>query len=275
MAQAQMGSRIVQSFHHFLHYYQVSQLKCGIIIARADMNEKQVDKLKSYVEKNEPNTGCQISYDKEEGLLGILLDDCSLGYTHFYALHVQDFLREQRVLNGGIMVGSFPENSDKAEEMLFGMLRQMIDRPDSQEGIRIYQGKKEQRNHEKSILIVDSDRDVQKLLKTYFNRKGYQVTTAGDGKEGLERFEGVLPSLVITEINLSAIGGYSFINQVKSITNEKGLDTEVMVLTNKQLEEDIKRTFEYGVAEYITKPFSLVELEARVKRLVNRQPKNV
>ncbi|KGX91101.1 response regulator [Pontibacillus halophilus JSM 076056 = DSM 19796] len=116
------------------------------------------------------------------------------------------------------------------------------------------------------MLLVDSDVKVLQLLTSYMQNKGYTVHTALDGKEGVKQCEATRPDLVITELNLSALGGYQFIEQVR--TMDRTHTPEVVVLTNKQQEEDMKRTFDYGVAEYMTKPFSLIELEARVKRLL-------
>lgn len=269
MSKAHVGSRIVQSFNHFLHYYQSSQLSCGVILARADLNQAEVKKVKAHLEKEEPGTAFQISYDTNEKILGILLDGCQLAYTHFFALHVKDFLNQRGQLTGDMWVGSFPENSDHAEQMMFDMLREIIEGDNQTKNIHIYQGQKKKEKQAKSVLLVDSDKSLVQLLTNYLERKGYVVYTAEDGKEGVDLHQSILPDLVITEINLSALGGYQFINQIKNIDENSKGSTEIIVLTNKQLEEDIRRTFEYGVSDYMTKPFSLVELESRVKRLVN------
>ena len=268
MTNAHVGSRIIQSFNHFLHYYQSSQLSCGVILAHADLNQAEVRKVKAYLEKEEPGTAFQISYDSNEQILGILLDGCQLAYTHFFALHVKDVLNQRGQLTGDLWVGSFPENSDYAEHMMFDMLRYIIEGDHQSKDIHIYHGKKKEKQT-KSVLLVDSDESLIQLLTNYLERKGYAVYTAEDGKAGVEVYQNVLPDLVITEINLSALGGYQFINQIKNIDENSKGDSEIIVLTNKQLEEDIRRTFDYGVSDYMTKPFSLVELESRMKRLIN------
>ncbi|MBN8235923.1 response regulator transcription factor [Halobacillus kuroshimensis] len=269
MAATHIGSRIIQSFNHFLHYYQSSQLSCGMILARADMNEAGVREMEAYLEKEEPGTAFQVSYDPQEKILGILLDGCALAYTHFLSLHVKDVLSRNRQLTGDLWVGSFPENSDHAEQMMFDMLWKIIDGNHQTNDIHVYQGQKEKDQSTKSVLLVDSDQSLVQLLTNYLQGKGYVVHTAEDGKTGVDVYQNVLPDLVITEINLSALGGYQFINQIKNIDEDSKKSTEIIVLTNKQLEEDVRRTFDYGVSDYMTKPFSLVELEARMKRLVS------
>lgn len=268
MAQVHVGSRIIQSFNHFLHYYQTSQLTCGIVLARADLDEAWVSKIKAYLEREEPDTAFQISYDSSENILGILLDESNLAYTHFYALHVKDFLVKHQLLTGDLWVGSFPENSDGAEQMLFHMLWKMIDGNKETKELHVYQEQEQMSRQIRSVLLVDSDKNLLQLLKNYLQRKGYIVHTATDGKKGIDVYEEVFPDLVITEINLSALGGYQFINQIKNRDDHSQEAAEIIVLTNKQLEEDIRRTFDYGVSDYMTKPFSLIELEARMKRLV-------
>ncbi|WP_160849311.1 response regulator transcription factor [Pontibacillus yanchengensis] len=265
MAQSQhVGSRIVKTFNHFLQYYQESKLACGIIIVRTDLNEKELENLQSFMEKEEPTVGAQFSYDHSEGLLGILLDDCNIGYTHFYSLFIKDYLQQQGCLKGSLLVGSFPESSDYAEQMLFSMIWEMMDKPQDQYNIELFQYDRPSKECNRSILLVDSDESVLEILSSFLRGKGYDVHTAKDGKEGLDQFEKIVPELVITEINLSALGGYQFINQVR----DAEAPTQIMVLTNKHLEEDMKRTFEFGVSEYMTKPFSLIEIEARMKRLI-------
>ncbi|WP_345240793.1 response regulator [Pontibacillus salipaludis] len=260
----QVGSRIIQTFHHFLEYYQESNLACGMIIARADLNAKELEKLKAHMERLEPEVGVQFSHDQTEGLVGILLDNRTIGYSHFYSLYVKDFLEENGFLSGSILVGSFPESSPYAEQMLFDMVSEIISENGPQGEIRVF--KKENKKKNDSILIVDSDEKVLELVTSYFTHKGYTVHTATDGKEGVAQYEKHHPSLVITEINLSALGGYQFIHHIQHLEAVKA--APIMVLTNKQLEEDVKRTFEYGVSDYVTKPFSLMELESRMVKLL-------
>ncbi|WP_163536201.1 response regulator [Gracilibacillus sp. YIM 98692] len=268
MSKAPIDSNILKSFHHFLHYYQASQLTCGVIVAHADLDQSKLSKLKAYLEKEEPDTAFQINYDAQLGILGLLLDDCNLAYTHFYALYVKEFLEQHNRLTGFLLVGSFPENSNDAEQMLMNMMKEMTESNSDAKEIKVFENITKKTAETRSILIVDPDVSVRQLLKNYLESKEYIVHTAKNGKDGLDQYKKLLPDLVITEINLSAIAGYQFINELKKIDEQSNRHSEIIVLTNKQMEQDIKRTFEFGVAEYITKSFSLIELEARIKRLV-------
>ncbi|MBM7572974.1 response regulator transcription factor [Aquibacillus albus] len=269
MTEAHIDSSILQSFHHFLYYYQASNLPCGVIVARADLDKSWISKLKEHLEKEEPATAVQVNYDAKKGIIGLLLDGCNLGYTHFYALYVKEFLKEHDRLTGTMIVGSFPENSDDAEQMLFHMIKEIIDNKRDGKEIQVFKNPTLKKTETSSILIVDQDVHILQLLKKYLeHHTKYTVHTATDGKSGLDLYKKLLPDLVITEINLSAVDGYQFIKQIKNMDEQTRGHSEIIVLTNKHLEEDIKRTFEYGVAEYMTKPFSLIELQARIKRLV-------
>nr|WP_255688598.1 response regulator [Pontibacillus sp. HN14] len=144
------------------------------------------------------------------------------------------------------------------------MITEIIESGGEKGEIRVFKKGNEKKND--SILIVDSDQKVLELVTSYFTHKGYTVHTATDGKEGVAQYELHHPNLVITEINLSALGGYQFIHHIKHLESIKA--APIMVLTNKQLEEDVKRTFEYGVSDYVTKPFSLMEIEQRMVKLL-------
>ncbi|UOQ84287.1 response regulator transcription factor [Gracilibacillus salinarum] len=268
MTKAPTGSEILNSFQHFLHYYQASRLTCGIITARADLDPSAIEKLKGKLEKQEPETAFQINYDTELGIVGLLLDGCDLAYTHFYALFVKEFLEQANQLTGPVLVGSFPENSDDAEQMLAYMIEEMTDADNEEKEIKVFENITKAKTEMRSILIVDPDETILQLLKNYLESKEYVVHTAQNGRDGLDQYKKILPDLVITEINLPAIAGYQFINELKQIDEHSNSHSEIIVLTNKELEENIKLTFESGVAEYMTKSFSLIELEARIKRLV-------
>ncbi|MNI91154.1 Alkaline phosphatase synthesis transcriptional regulatory protein PhoP [compost metagenome] len=97
------------------------------------------------------------------------------------------------------------------------------------------------------------------------HKKGYNVHFANNGREGIEKYLELKPDLVITELNLPIMDGYQLINTIKN--SEHVNHYKIMVLTNKRLDEDIRKSFEMGVSDYMTKPFSPIELAARIKRL--------
>lgn len=133
-----VGSRILKTFQKFLQYYEASSLACGVLIAKADLNHEWLEKLKDDMEKKEPEAGAQFTFDSSEGLLGILLDDSHLSYTHSYSRYVKEFLEENNLLTGSLLIGSFPENGHQAEQMMFSMIWQQMINEQEEKEIQIF-----------------------------------------------------------------------------------------------------------------------------------------
>lgn len=118
-----------------------------------------------------------------------------------------------------------------------------------------------------SILVTDSDETVCELLKVRLGGRGYAVYTATDGLTGLKMFEEIRPRLIITDLMLPAMNGYQLIRKIKSREREHGKhDCKIIVLSGRKTEYDIERCFELGAADYVKKPFSPIELEARIRK---------
>lgn len=117
-----------------------------------------------------------------------------------------------------------------------------------------------------SILIVEDDRDLVKLIKINLQDQGYAVHTAGDGLEALEVFQNVDPSLVILDIMLPKMDGFEVCKRIR----QKNKRVPVMMLTAKAEEVDTILGLELGADDYMTKPFSVRELKARVKAIFRR-----
>ncbi len=129
-----VGSRILKTFQQFLQYYEASSLACGVLIVKANLNHEWIQKLKDDMAQKEPEACAQFTFDSSEGLLGILLDDSHLSYTHSYSRHVKGFLEENNLLTGTLLIGSFPENGHQAEQMMFSMIwQQMVNEQDEKE----------------------------------------------------------------------------------------------------------------------------------------------
>ncbi len=122
----------------------------------------------------------------------------------------------------------------------------------------------------KTILVVDDERPMRRLLQDYLTQEGYRVVTAADGKEALfvARYE--KPDLIILDLMMPEMNGYEFLR-----TYRKERSTPVIILTAKLEESDKVMGLELGGDDYVTKPFSMRELTARVRavlRRVNGQP---
>jgi two-component system KDP operon response regulator KdpE len=115
------------------------------------------------------------------------------------------------------------------------------------------------------ILIVDDDTTLLRFLSDYLTREGYEARTADRGQTALRAFYEERPSLVILDVMMPGMDGWEVCARMRELT-----DTPVILLTAKSTEADKLRGFRLGVDDYITKPFSLAELAARVRAVLAR-----
>jgi len=115
------------------------------------------------------------------------------------------------------------------------------------------------------ILIVDDDPAIRNLIFRFLGRK-YQVEFAVDGKTAMAIFPQFQPDLVILDVNLPDILGYTLCEQMQSHTN-----VFVLMLTSRNDAIDKEQGFSQGADDYLTKPFDLQELEWRVAAILKRQ----
>lgn len=118
------------------------------------------------------------------------------------------------------------------------------------------------------VLIVDDDEDVLELVRYNLNRNGYHVETATSEECALSNTKTKLPDLIILDLMLPGIDGLEVCKKLKS--DVKTEDIPIIMLTVRTEETDIVTGLELGADDYITKPFSLKVLVARVRRLLHR-----
>lgn len=264
-------SNLVPVFYEHLSKMEEKQLACGVILAAySNLSKDSLERIKQDL-GNRAGDGStmtvHVAYDKNKNLLGVLLEGQKLASTHFYALRVKDYLLEHKLLSGSLFLASFPESSRSSGQMLMRMIQEMRE-PGVLGEIKIYeQNASSTKEEPASILLVNHDEIVNEFLSIYFQRKGYLVTVANDGMDGMEKYQEVSPDLVITDLNLPVLNGYQLMEKIKHVQAESV--SKIMVLTDKRLEEDVQKSFAMGASDYMTKPFSPVELEARVKRLIS------
>ncbi|MDY7004585.1 MAG: response regulator transcription factor [Cyanobacteriota bacterium] len=116
------------------------------------------------------------------------------------------------------------------------------------------------------ILAVDDDPAIRTLIHRYLSQQNYQVESAGDGKTALELFNKFSPDLVVLDVNLPDTTGFQLCKKMQSGTN-----VFVLMLTSLADEDSKLHGFKEGADDYITKPFGLVELGARVGAILKRQ----
>ena len=115
------------------------------------------------------------------------------------------------------------------------------------------------------ILVVDDDTNICELLRLYLTKEGYQVTTANDGEEGLEKFNQLKPDMVLLDVMMPRMDGLEVCRRIRKLGN-----TPVMMLTAKGETFDKVLGLELGADDYMVKPFALQELNARLRALVRR-----
>lgn len=117
----------------------------------------------------------------------------------------------------------------------------------------------------RKILVVDDKPELRTLLKSYLSQEGFDVMTAGDGREALFIARQEKPDLIILDIMMPEMGGYEFLR-----VSGREADTPIIILTAKLEENDKVLGLELGADDYLTKPFSPRELTARVRAVLRR-----
>ncbi|CAM2841151.1 MULTISPECIES: response regulator YycF [Dellaglioa] len=118
----------------------------------------------------------------------------------------------------------------------------------------------------KKILVVDDEKPISDIVKFNLTKEGYDVYTAYDGEEALEKVKEVEPDLILLDLMLPKVDGLEVARQVR-----KTYDMPIIMVTAKDGEIDKVLGLELGADDYVTKPFSNRELVARVKANLRRQ----
>ncbi len=118
---------------------------------------------------------------------------------------------------------------------------------------------------ERSVLVVEDEENLLEALRYNLEREGYQVHTATDGGEGLEMARKLNPSLVLLDIMLPTLDGFEICRILR-----RESEVPILILTAKGEEVDRVVGLELGADDYITKPFSIRELVARVRNILRR-----
>ncbi|XID90351.1 response regulator transcription factor [Paenibacillaceae bacterium WGS1546] len=245
----------------FIHVANRKSASCGVILAPcAKMNPRTLEQAKSLMSGSDASLSIRFSYDDPNQILCAVLDGGTLGSTHYAALVFKDFLHNQRLLQGHLIVSSFPESGKPTESAIEEFIQQAIRSKGNEDDIRFYTAA----SAATSILIADPDDIVREFIKIRLELKGYRVYEAQDGQEAYDAYVRRLPDLVITELNLPILDGYQLIRSIQRHDTNEG---RVIVLTDKQLADNRSRAYESGAADYVTKPLSISELEWKIKRL--------
>lgn len=115
------------------------------------------------------------------------------------------------------------------------------------------------------ILVCDDERHIVRLIQVNLEKQGYQVVTAYDGKEGLEKVQSEKPDLMVLDVMMPYMDGFEVL---KALRRDAATETlPVIMLTAKAQDKDVFEGYHYGADMYLTKPFNPMELVAFVKRI--------
>jgi DNA-binding response OmpR family regulator len=119
------------------------------------------------------------------------------------------------------------------------------------------------------VLVVDGDRDLLDVMTYSFRREGYEVVAATSGPQALDRFRDDHPEIVVLDLKLPRLDGFEVCRRIR-------LDSEVpvIVVSSSPEEQDVLRALRLGADDYVTKPFSLKQLAARMETVLRRCRRN-
>jgi len=117
------------------------------------------------------------------------------------------------------------------------------------------------------LLIIEDDAELVGALGVYFSRAGYEVITAVNGLEGLQTLYNVRPDIVVLDIAMPKMDGWEACRRIRELS-----DVPIVILTARVQEDERVRGLKLGADDYVVKPFSLKELEARLEAVLRRAP---
>ena len=116
-----------------------------------------------------------------------------------------------------------------------------------------------------SVLIVEDDRNIAELLQMYLEKEGYAVTVAYDGGQGLAKFRAIQPDLVLLDVMMPVMDGWAVCRAIRSESK-----TPIIMLTAKSELDDKVQGLRSGADDYVTKPFEMREILARIEAVLRR-----
>jgi OmpR family response regulator RpaB len=125
-------------------------------------------------------------------------------------------------------------------------------------------------SHKEKILVVDDEASIRRILETRLSMIGYEVVTAGDGEEAIAMFRDEIPDLVVLDVMMPKLDGYGVCQELR-----KESDVPIIMLTALSDVADRITGLELGADDYVVKPFSPKELEARIRSVLRRVDRSI
>ena len=116
-----------------------------------------------------------------------------------------------------------------------------------------------------SVLVVEDDKNIAELLQMYLEKEGYAVTVASDGGQGLSKFRSIKPDLVLLDVMMPVMDGWAVCRAIRTESQ-----TPIIMLTAKSETDDKVTGLRTGADDYITKPFEMREVLARIEAVLRR-----
>ena len=116
-----------------------------------------------------------------------------------------------------------------------------------------------------SVLIVEDDKNIAELLQLYLEKEGYAVSIAADGGQGLAKFRSEQPDLVLLDVMMPVMDGWAVCKTIRAESQ-----TPIIMLTAKSETDDKVTGLRSGADDYITKPFEMKEVLARIEAVLRR-----
>ena len=119
------------------------------------------------------------------------------------------------------------------------------------------------------VLLVDDEDQLRRVMTDLLTRDGYEVIEARDGSEAMDQVDQHAPDIIVLDLNLPGLDGYSVLAQLRSRPLTQ--DIPIIVLTAKSDEDNEVRVFELGADDFMSKPFRAKALSARLQVLLRRR----
>ncbi len=117
------------------------------------------------------------------------------------------------------------------------------------------------------ILVVDDEPQIRRMMRTTLTSSGYQVDEAMTGEEALEKLRSYQPDLILLDLNMPGMGGLEACRAMR-----EGSDVPIVILTVRNAEKEKVEALDAGADDYVSKPFGMQELLARIRAALRRAP---
>ena len=118
---------------------------------------------------------------------------------------------------------------------------------------------------QQTILVIDDDPDLRLMLKAQLERRSHRVVVASSGRDGLQKAYQARPDLVILDIMMPGMDGWEVCRRLRELSS-----VPIIMLTARNMQGDVVKGLESGADDYLVKPFSTAELDARIQAVLRR-----